>query len=223
MGTLVVKALGGLCNKLRVTFSYYKKAISENKKLIIIWIEGWDCPGFFLDYFEPIENITFLKNLQDLKIDISTCEQHKDFKGTDIYSKLKLLPDLENKVKNNIKLLDNNYVAVHIRRTDNKESIKKSPNQIFINFIEKNPTSNVYIATDNRETQNIFVNKYKDKIKIINLINSKTNPIRATNLEMAIIDLYTCIHASNFQGSYWSAFSDFITLQRNYNNFILNK
>lgn len=44
---LVVKPIGGLCNKLRVIFSYYKKAINENKKLIIIWIADRDCPGFF--------------------------------------------------------------------------------------------------------------------------------------------------------------------------------
>ena len=51
---IVVKPIGGLCNKLRVTFSYYLLAKSQNKKLYVIWNIGSDCLGFFLDYFEEI-------------------------------------------------------------------------------------------------------------------------------------------------------------------------
>jgi hypothetical protein len=217
MDSLIVKALGGLCNKLRVTFTYHEKAKSENNKLIIIWTVDQYCPGFFLDYFEPIENITFVRDSIGLKIDISTWEKNEAFDNLSIYSKLKVLPHLENKIKNNIELLENNYVAVHIRRTDNEESIKKSPDSTFIKFIDENKFANLYIATDNPNTQNIFIKKYKDKIKTINLIKSRINTIRYTNLELAIIDLYTCINASKFLGSYYSSFTDFIVEQREFN------
>ena len=215
---LVVKPIGGLCNKLRVIFSYYKKAINENKKLIIIWIADRDCPGFFLNYFKPIENIIFVTNSNNLKIDFLTCEPIKNFYTNDMYSKLKLLPHIENKIKNNINLLENNYIAVHIRRTDNLESIKKSPDSVFIKFIEENKSCNLYLATDNLETQQNFIKKYSNKIKVINLIKGKINPIRNTNLESAIIDLYMCIYSSKFLGSYYSSFTDFINLQKIFNN-----
>ena len=53
---------GGLSNKLRVIFSYYAKAKKINKKLYVLWNECNACNGFFLNYFEPIENIVFNKN-----------------------------------------------------------------------------------------------------------------------------------------------------------------
>lgn len=135
-----------------------------------------------------------------------------------MYSKLKLLPHIENKIKNNINLLENNYIAVHIRRTDNLESIKKSPDSVFIKIIEENKSCNLYLATDNLETQQNFIKKYSNKIKVINLIKGKINPIRNTNLESAIIDLYMCIYSSKFLGSYYSSFTDFINLQKIFNS-----
>ena len=53
----VIKPSGGLCNYLRVIFSYYQYAQKINKKLVVIWTVTRFCNGFFLDYFEPVENI----------------------------------------------------------------------------------------------------------------------------------------------------------------------
>ena len=57
--------------------------------------------------------------------------------------------------------------------------------------------SNLYIATDNRTTQQLFFNKYKDRIKVIKLITNN-NKARQTSLKTAIIDLYMCAHSSKF-------------------------
>ncbi len=53
---------GGLCNYLRVVFSYHEYAKSISSTLTVIWIKTDACPGYFLDYFEPIPTIQFITN-----------------------------------------------------------------------------------------------------------------------------------------------------------------
>ena len=62
---LVIEPIHGLSNYLRVVFSYYKKACELNEELIVIWSVTSECNGFFLDYFEPVKNITFKKENTD--------------------------------------------------------------------------------------------------------------------------------------------------------------
>ena len=47
----VIHPRGGLCNYLRVVFSYYIKARKLNQELVVIWKITSECNGFFLDYF----------------------------------------------------------------------------------------------------------------------------------------------------------------------------
>ena len=183
----------------------------------------WDtyneaCPGYFLDYFEPIPNIEFLpKNEKKLKIDYEGCSAYSEFdpKKVFIYKELKLLPHLQQRIMEKVNKLENNYIAVHIRRTDHIDLAKKNKvyttDQDFYDFIDKNLENHcyLYIATDNRETQNIFIKKYGPEVPIIKMIE-KSNKKRQTTLEDSIIDLYMCIHAQKFKGSGWSSFSDFI-------------
>jgi hypothetical protein len=225
---IVVKPIGGLCNKLRVTFSYYLLAKSQNKKLYVIWNIGSDCLGFFLDYFEPIQDIIFEKNnIKNLKIDYSGCEILKEYPPN--YKELIVLPSLKLKIQNIINSLDNNYIAVHIRRTDHITLAKKNnsytTDEDFFNFIDKEKENkNLYIATDNKDTYDLFSNKYKDIVKIpyhntnknTNKNISASNTLRQTTLEDSIIDIYVCVNSSNFKGSGWSSFSNLIyTLRKN--------
>lgn len=212
----VIEPTCGLCNRLRVIFSYYKFVKKNNKKLTVIWIKSQECPGYFLDYFEPIDNIIFeYNNDKNLKI---------DYKGYFIineyipdYKELKLLPFIYEKIQNKINILDNNYIAVHIRRTDHIELAKKNycytSDEQFFNFINKNNNQNLYIATDNQETYNIFYNKYKNMVKFE--YYSTINDLRQTTLEDSIIDMYMCIYSYKFMGSGYSSFSTTIKLIRN--------
>lgn len=72
-----VKPRGGLCNKLRVVFSYYEYALSINSDLNVIWEKSEVCPGYFLDYFEPIPRVHFVKSKR--KIDYVGCQWHPNF------------------------------------------------------------------------------------------------------------------------------------------------
>lgn len=230
MDEIAIYPGGGFCNKLRATLSYYQFAKSQNKTLIVIWDKTSACNGFFLDYFEPIENILFLQNnRKKYKIFYNGCGIHKDFEFY-IIPELKLLPDMIKEVNRRIDKLENNYIAVHIRRTDHiidaKQNNLYTSDEDFYEFIDNNINENIneniqtnnllnlYIATDNKDTYDIFKNKYNNKIKIdypIELFNS----LRHTSLKESIIDLYMCVYSKNFKGSGWSSFTDTIFQLRN--------
>jgi hypothetical protein len=150
---IVIYPQGGLCNKLRVTLSYYQFAKKENKKLIVIWTITEACNGFFLDYFEPIENITFLhNNSTNLKIFYNGFSIHQDYKFY-IIPELKLISSMIIEVNNRINILENNYIAVHIRRTDHISDAKSNNlytyDEEFYDFIDNiinnNNIDNIYI------------------------------------------------------------------------------
>ncbi len=110
------------------------------------------------------------------------------------------------------------YISVHIRRTDHillaKEYNRFTTDEDFINFINQNDNYNLYLATDNFETQQKFYELFKKKIKFINFINKNNNNLRKTSLNYAVIDLYMCIYSYKFMGSGFSSFTDYIIHQR---------
>jgi hypothetical protein len=222
MDYIAIYPEGGLCNKLRVTLSYYQFAKSKNKQLIVIWDITSACNGFFLDYFEPIENITFIKNYSNnYKIFYNGFSIHQDY-PLYIIPELKLLPFMIDEIKKKLLILENNYIAVHVRRTDHINDAKNNnlftTDEEFYNFIETNMNENnkfnLYVATDNKNTYNIFKNKYKNKLKI-DYHNELFNSLRHTSLKDSIIDLYMCAYSNNFKGSGWSSFTETIVMIRN--------
>lgn len=216
---LTIKPRGGLCNYLRCILSFYKYTKSINSELNVIWEKTEACPGFFLDYFEPLKGINFITGHTQLTFDYSG-SGHKMNYNPD-YSELKLLPYMNEKIQERIQLLENNYISLHIRRTDHTELAQEknrfTSDDDFMQFIDKqDKNKNIYIATDNKETYDIFKQKYTDRIKLdYHTINE--NCLRQTTLEDAIIDIYMCVYSDEFLGSGWSSFSGAITSIRKYN------
>lgn len=208
----------GLCNYLRVVFSYLLYCKKHNKKLVVIWTVTDECPGFFLDYFEPLEGVTFLKTNPGLTVDFSGDRWHPEYNPYEmfIYSDLKLLPAIKEKVDSISSRLDK-FIAVHIRRTDHTWLAKAENNYTddnkFIDFVNQYPDYNLYLATDNRDTQDQFYSLYGNRIKVIKFIQPSIS-LRQTNIEEAILDMFICIQASHFKGSGWSSFSGTIEQSR---------
>ena len=228
--SIVILPTGGLCNMLRVTFSYYMKALSENKKLIVIWILTDACPGYFTQFFNIPANMEIIsafdeyKISQPLSIDYNGFSVHPNFNIPSMYTLLSPNTNILEQVKNNITSLENRYIAVHIRRTDHV-TMAKSEKQFtsddeFIQFLDTYPDYNIYLATDNRQTQDIFHNKYKHRIKTIKFINplQGNRQLRYTTLEDSIVDIYTCVNATIFKGSGYSSFTDLINDLRTLKN-----
>jgi hypothetical protein len=129
-------------------------------------------------------------------------------------------PHILDKINANIaelKSSNSNFIAIHVRRIDHiRDAIsnnKFTSDNAFFQFIDKHnlPNNiNIYLATDNLETQSIFTARYGTRIKAIKWIKP-CNTIRQTDLEDSVVDIYTCAHANAFMGSGWSSFSDLIT------------
>lgn len=208
---ITIQPTGGLCNYLRVIFSYYEYTSENNLELNIIWIKTNACPGYFLDYFEPIPHVSFKTEIdKDVKIDYKGCYIMKNFKPK--YDKLKLKSYMKKIIFDKVDILNKNYISAHIRRTDHIQLAKRknvyTTDEHFIDFLDKSD-KNIYIATDNKKTYNKFKEKYQERIKFeYHQTNDKS--LRQTSLQDAIIDIYMCVYSDDFKGSGWSSFSDLI-------------
>ncbi len=109
-----------------------------------------------------------------------------------------------------------NYVAMHIRRTDNQMSIKLSPDSLFQNvieeLIEKDDEVKIYIATDDASLWKKLKALYPNQIidRTVNLSRANENGMRDALLEMII-----CGNAKKLYGSEWSSFSKIAHLYGN--------
>jgi len=227
---IVIEPTGGLCNKLRVAFSYWEYAKSKNEELTVIWIVSSACPGFFLDYFEPVKGITFLSQNPGLKREYIGCYRRKDYpskfspsangpsKSQEvitskfIFKDLCLKPTIRGEVNANINKLGNDFIAIQVRRTDHSSLAKLrghfTSDEDFCKFLDENPKNNVFISTDNKQSFDFFKQKYPQRIK--NDFPVITKSLRHTSLKDSIVCLYTCVYAKKFMPSGWSSFGETI-------------
>jgi hypothetical protein len=178
------------------------------------WVPSWACDGCFLDYFKPLENVTFIQEKNPNAIINKYCPEYIEHRNLfkDLYlneQMKKEMEDLWNRIGS-----PSEVVAIHVRRTDHIELAKKNdnytPDEEFFEFVENYPNKKIYLATDNNETQEMFINKYgKDRI-VYNVKITTSESIRQTSVKDAIIDLFACAQAFNFMGSGYSSFSGVI-------------
>ena len=117
-----------------------------------------------------------------------------------------------------------NYVSVHIRMTDFvTEILKTTADKIsynsFFNFIDKSGCNNIYLATDNKETQQAFIEKYNTRVFFCEDLSEAHETkfggnMRLTSAESIYMDLFMCRDADKFMGTHKSTFSDFIKILR---------
>lgn len=219
MSQFVIKPTRGLCNKLQVTLSYYHYCKKNGRPLVVIWETTNECPGYFLDYFEPLPGVTFMRNNNKhrYKIHYTGCADNGEFK--DWGGELRLLPHVAKRLEEKRAAMGK-YIAVHVRRTDHvlhaQRNGKYTPDEEFFCFIEENSdVPGLYIATDNPDTHALFRKRYPDRVKLG--FPSVQVGLRKTSLEDSIIDLYMCVGAERFKGSGHSSYSDMIMRLRRLN------
>lgn len=117
--------------------------------------------------------------------------------------------EIENRVKDVLNQLGNCGYGVHIRRTDNCESIRHSPDELFLSAIEstllREPSAKFYLATDSQETKVKFSEIFGDKI-----IYNSASAERGTRVGMidATTELFVLSRLRAIFGSYYSSFSE---------------
>ena len=215
----------GLCNRLRLFSSYRERSQLENKPIEMHWIESIQCWKKFSDLFHPIAGVDFVyrkhgKNMRKTRPEnssISLCPISEE-KYNRFLLDIKPLPKIQADVDYITRHAGPNFGACHVRRTDiitiqKKYNQTPPTNEDFFNFIEENNFDKVVLATDNKETQDIFTKRWGDKIILTTKIGwngSKRWPRRTTSISRAVVDLFLCINSRKFMGTVCSSFSDFI-------------
>lgn len=99
-------------------------------------------------------------------------------------------------------------IGIHIRRTDNVISIKKSPLHLFIQAIdkelEKNSSVFFYVASDSMEEKLLLKKKYGDIIFMSKDESKRSDP---EGIKDALIELYVLSKTKRIYGSMYSSFS----------------
>jgi hypothetical protein len=213
-GSLVIAPTGGLCNRLRVLFSYLAAARASAQTLQVHWKVDPVCVQHFLDVFYPIPDVQFL-SLPPAHVDYRGCAPGPGLVPPPAALYAQLVPRLELAVRVS-ELAVCPYDAAHVRRTDHvtlaKRVNKFMPLEVFEQFIADAPRP-VYLACDDRDTQQALVAKYPDKLFVHQEI-ARSRQLRQTALRHAVIDLFTCVGAEQFLGTEYSSFTGLIKILR---------
>lgn len=107
-----------------------------------------------------------------------------------------------------LSLFSENTIGVHIRRTDNKESIRLSPLDDFFSLMEneiaKDESVKFYIATDDDAVKHEMIRRFPQRI-ITQFEKSERDSLEG--MEFAVNDLYCLSKTKKIIGSLYSSYS----------------
>ncbi len=116
--------------------------------------------------------------------------------------------DIQERIDSIVKLFAPNTIGIHVRRTDNIESIRQSPLELFIEKmrkeIEQDPHVCFYLASDDKTVKEELLRLFPNQI-----ITSNGNTLR-DNLEgmkFAVTELYCLSKTNKIIGSHYSSYS----------------
>ena len=240
--------LGNRLRVLFTILEKYKNWTSRPFHIYYVWNITEECNGSFDEIFEihsNYKNILTITNSNNLPDDIyeaynwllqnGSLHEFHTYRGITCIStfypvennitqysinSITFNHNVRNKV-NSIKkaLLNKEYIAVHIRRTDIvKDKKGKLENEnTYVSWLQQH-TYPKFIASDNVNTQE-FIQKAlqnKDDTLVFNdNITRDKNSLRKSSLEDAGVDMKTCIDAVEFKGTHESSFTQIIKIFRN--------
>ena len=124
-------------------------------------------------------------------------------------------------IKSRKELITHHTIGLHIRRTDNAQSIAHSPLWAFEEAMQRdllrNPETTFYLATDDPTVLDTLTIRFPGKVFIGNqsqMIGKEERGQMSRNrsslngMQEAVAELFTLIACPRFHGSYWSSFSD---------------
>lgn len=199
----------GLCVRIYLIISYLNYARDNNKKLLCLWRKNDQCPGNFSEVFQPINGVDFLENdLKGIKgqypqgkNSFNLIEGYWPSKYFEDYSLFKPVEKIQNKIDSIVDELGD-FISLHIRRTDMSEL---ASDEDFFKFIDSLPDFKIYLACDQKSTQETFLKKYGNRILINKPFKKEWSPknklLRSSSLEDAVIDLFVASKAKFYKGS----------------------
>lgn len=126
----------------------------------------------------------------------------------DPYCWLAPTPSIAAAVEAHTAAFDDRTIGVHIRRRDNRQSIRHSPTEAFIEVMEsalgEDPRTHFFLATDSPAEETRLRLRFGERI----LSRSrKLSRLHTSGLRDALVDLLLLSRTSRIIGSHWSSFS----------------
>ncbi|MDD4759652.1 MAG: hypothetical protein PHU66_02415 [Bacteroidaceae bacterium] len=160
--------------------------------------------------FSPSEN----KNLLSLaeKYDsfyMDTCYALGPYEASDVRKCFKPKVELNQQILEMTEKFSDKMLGVHIRRVDNKMSIKYSPLASFRkridDLLEKGEADKIFLCTDDECVRDYFRKTYGERV-LTRRISLNRNSLQG--IQDAVVDLWSLSRTSHILGSYYSSFSD---------------
>lgn len=217
-----VRCQSGLCNRLRVLFSWREYARERKQQLTMVWPKFRACDERFDNLFAPVPGVTF--EYEDRTGSFAhngwqICRKgnrHIAFNYRDLIP----IKEILDHVAWRQQWLGNKYVAVHIRRTDHLKyaaaaHFRPTPDEDFVAFLDRYRTAKIYLATDDFETYSKFKIRFGDRLAPPQAFKPPEQVnLRTTTIQDAVADIWLCRGASQFMGSFGSSFSKLIVALR---------
>ncbi|MDE6443924.1 MAG: hypothetical protein K2K64_05835 [Muribaculaceae bacterium] len=173
------------------------------------------------DYVQPLQNLILHDRYDEIKALVKdSLDNGKDTLiqgGTPFYPYTSgfyrhlFIPvdSIRKRVEEIMTRLGKDSIGIHIRRSDNAQSILHSPDSLFIREIEdalkRNPDVRFYLATDDEPTKSKFKGLYGDRIICSESVADR-NSIRG--IEDAATEMFALSNTSRIIGSFYSSFSE---------------
>ena len=225
MYPIYLQVCAGLANRLRATVSGICGAEDLSRNIVISWPRDHTFSAVWADLFEPIEQ-PWVSMTVDHSPNLRMCLSPKDwdtqdketiliksygrFHQTDEVRWLSYLRSIKPKAVYSKKVdklfQERKMVGVHIRRTDNVHSIKRSPTTAFFAAMDQYPpTTLFYIATDDAQERQAIETAFPGRCI------SQGAPLNRSTLagiQGGMVDFLALSRCTEILGSFASSFSE---------------
>ena len=228
MYPIYLQVCAGLANRLRATVSGICGAEDLSRNIVISWPPEEAFGGTWNELFDPIEQpwVTIaITNYSDrLRMCLSpkdwetekvgqsiTIKSYGHFHQSDEERWIRYFRGLRPKAEA-VTRLDKVFggkkaVGVHIRRTDNTHSIKRSPTSAFFDVMDTYPSSTIfYVATDDIQERYAVLNRYPGRLLPRATLSLERHTLEG--VEGAVLDFFALARCTEILGSAASSFSE---------------
>ena len=183
----------------------YKYNLDIPQKLRRLWYDGSVLPEDNPDDFEEI-----VRGMNKVYV-FHANRFCKEEITTSLATFFRPIDELQVRIDEVTQNWDKQYIiGLHIRRTDNKASIKGSPDNFFYNVIEKEidyrDDVRFYVASDDECVKHDLYHRYGERIITIPLCLKRNN---VKGMKDAVVDLFCLGKTRKIYGSKMSSYSTF--------------
>lgn len=119
------------------------------------------------------------------------------------------LPEVERSIARFTKRFGSHTIGVHIRRTDNVDSIRQSPTELFIDAIDRelqaNPATAIFLATDSEAIKDEMRRRYGERVLTA---TEEADRDSVEGIRGGIVDMFALSRTDKIYGSFQSSFSE---------------